>query len=186
MAIGAKKIRRRRVPGAIAIEQTADLARVAALLEAAAMSTAGVTAPGGCFLIAYAGDDPAGAVGIEARVDAALMRSLIVIERLRGRGIGAALIAAARTAAHTRGARRLYALAPDDRARHYLARFGFAPVAPEELLEALAGTFTVEGLRTDPDAIADRRDSASDSAAGFGYPILPMMADLSNDGVIVR
>ncbi|MBF6568402.1 MAG: GNAT family N-acetyltransferase [Candidatus Binataceae bacterium] len=186
MAIGAKKIRRRRAPGAIAIEQTADLARVAALLEAAAMSTAGVTAPGGCFLIAYDGDEPAGAIGIESRVDAALMRSLIVVERLRGRGIGAALIAAARTAAHTRGARRLYAIAPDDRARNYLARFGFAPVAQEELVETLAGTFTVESLSTNPDAIADPQNPANEPAAGSGYPILAMMADLSNDGVIMR
>jgi N-acetylglutamate synthase-like GNAT family acetyltransferase len=183
VAVSAKKIRRRRAPGEIAVEQTRDLEQVAHLLEAAGMRTAGLDAPGGCFLIARAGEEVAGAVGIEARVDAALMRSLVVVEPLRRRGIGAALIAAARTAAHTRGARRLYALAPDGRARDYLARFGFVPVAGDDLVEVLAGTFTVDRLRIRAQGFA------ANVPANLSASLLrsiPMMADLSNDGVILR
>src|ERR1700728_2149276 len=94
----------------------------------------GVDAPGGCYLTAYVGDRLAGVIGIEARVDAALIRSLIVAETDRRCGIGAALVAAARTAAHTRGARTLYALASDSGAARYFERFGFTPSTPESLI----------------------------------------------------
>lgn len=135
------------------------------------MFAEGVESPGGCYLIAYIGDEVAGVVGIEARVDAALIRSLLVIEHMRRRGIGAALISAARTAAHTRGARSLYALAPRDDSAHYLERFGFAPAPWQEMLEALTGTFMADYLRRHPDALARIRT---------------LSVDLSQDGVILR
>ena len=90
---------------------------------------------------------------------------------MRGRALGAALIAAARTAAHTRGARTLYALAPDADASRYLERFGFAPSTMETLVAALAGTFVVEYLRTRPDARGRYRALA---------------LDIAHDGVIMR
>jgi len=166
-----RKIRRRRAAGELTVEQTRDLARVATMLSAAGMAADGVESPGGCYLMAYVGDDVAGVVGIEARVDAALIRSLLVIEPLRRRGIGAALISAARTAAHTRGARRLYALAPGDGAARYLARFGFEPAAPEEMLDALAGTFMADYLRAHPGELARNQI---------------LLLDISNDGVVSR
>ena len=110
-------------------------------------------------------------VGIEARVDAALIRSLIVVDTMRRRGIGAALIAAARTAAHTRGARTLYAIVPDGDSARYFARCGFAPAASEEVLKALAGTFTADYLRQRPNESARLR---------------PLSLDIANDGVIER
>src|SRR5580692_3070009 len=110
----------------------------------------GVDAPGGCYLTAHVGDRLAGVIGIEARVDAALIRSLMVAESDRRRGIGAALIAAARTAAHTRGARTLYAIAADEETSEYFARFGFATTDIKDLLKALAGTVMVEYLSERP------------------------------------
>jgi N-acetylglutamate synthase-like GNAT family acetyltransferase len=89
---------------------------------------------------------------------------------MRGRGVGAALVAAARAAAHTRGAHRLYALAHDP-ADKYLARFGFAPVALSELLDALAGTFMADHVRTHPGELSGRR---------------ALCLDISRDGVIER
>ena len=70
---------------------------------------------------------------------------------MRRREIGAALISAARTAAHTRGARTLYAIASDGAAADYFARFGFAPAASGEMLRTLAGTFMADYLRKNPD-----------------------------------
>lgn len=171
MTVAARKIRRRRAAGELAVEQTRDLARVASMLSAAGMAADGIESPGGCYLMAYVGDDVAGVVGIEARVDAALMRSLLVIEPLRRRGIGAALISAARTAAHTRGARRLYTLAPGDGAVRYLARFGFEPAAPQEMFDALGGTFMADYLRAHPGDLA---------------PNQILSLDISNDGIIPR
>src|SRR5580700_2901431 len=99
------------------------------MLADAGMLAHGVEAPGGCYLMAYVGEVVAGVVGIEARVDAAVIRSLMVMESMRRRGIGAALVAAARKAAHTRGARTLYAISAHGDGASYFARFGFAPVA---------------------------------------------------------
>jgi GNAT superfamily N-acetyltransferase len=171
MAAATKKLRRRRAAGELAVEQTRDLAQAANMLSAAGMLAAGGESPGGCYLIAYVGDAAAGIVGIEARVDAALLRSLMVIDTMRRRGIGAALIAAARTAAHTRGARTLYAIAPDAASAGYFARFGFTPAVLEEVLEALAGTFIADYLRQHPDQSGRVR---------------ALSLDIANDGVIQR
>ncbi len=171
MAVAIKKIRRRRNADELAVEQTRDLPAVASMLAAAGRFAEGVETPGGCYLAAYVGDALAGVIGIEARVDAALVRSLFVAAPMRGRAIGTALIAAARTAAHTRGARTLYALAPDADAALYLERYGFAPSAIGTLLAALAGTFVVEYLRARPDELTRYRALA---------------LDIANYGVIVR
>jgi N-acetylglutamate synthase-like GNAT family acetyltransferase len=171
VALTTKKIGRRRVAGELAVEQTRDLALVARLLSAAGMLAAGVDSPGGCYLLAYVGDEVAGVIGIEARVDAALIRSLMVTDSMLRRGIGTALISAARTAAHTRGARTLYTIAPTTDAARYFERFGFTSATPESLTAALAGTFMVDYLRERSDGLAHHR-------------ILSL--DIANDGVILR
>jgi N-acetylglutamate synthase-like GNAT family acetyltransferase len=171
VAVATKKIRRQCAAGELAVEQTRDLASVIRMLTSAGMSTESVDTPGACYLIAHVGDEVAGVIGIESRVDAALFRSLMVVQSMRGRGIGGALIAAARTAAHTRGARTLYALAPDNDAIHYLERFGFTLTSSEKLVAALAGTFMVDYLRTHSDELQGRQ---------------AMSLDIANDGVILR
>src|SRR5260370_24755561 len=98
-------IRRRRVEGELVVEQTRDLGGVAAMLTVAGMTTEGITLPAGCYLMAYLGRKPGGVVGIETKVDAALMRSLAVVEPMRRRGVGKALGQAARRPPPTRRAR---------------------------------------------------------------------------------
>ncbi len=171
MATATKKIRRQRAAGELAVAQTRDLASVARILSAAGMVAGGVESPGACYLTAHVGDETAGVVGIEVRVDAALIRTLMVIESMRRRGIGATLVAAARTAAHTRGARMLYAISPAGDAAGYYARFGFAPAMADEMLAALAGTFMADHLRQHPEKRARMRTWS---------------LDISRDGVIER
>jgi N-acetylglutamate synthase-like GNAT family acetyltransferase len=114
-----------RRPGAITIAQTRDSAAIAGLVDAAGAAAAHLDRPGSCFLLAYYGDDPVGIADIQTLVDSAFMRLLWVAVPMRCRGIGTALVAAARKAAHTRGARTLYALdAPEG---DYLSRQGFVP-----------------------------------------------------------
>ena len=137
--------------------------------EAAGIITGGLDAPGACWIAASIGNAISGVVGVETIVDAAVIRSLAVVESMRRRGIGAALVNAARKAAHTRGARRLYALGR--RGEDYLLRFGFERIAGTQLIDDLAGTFTVDCLRAHPGELA-RMD--------------PLRLDISRYGVIER
>jgi N-acetylglutamate synthase-like GNAT family acetyltransferase len=168
--------RRRRAPGELYFAQTGDLAAVAALLaqagESAGIAAGGLDAPGACWIGASVGDAGtalAGVVGIETIVDTAVIRSLAVAEAMRRRGIGAALVGAARKAAHTRGARKLYALGRRD--EDYMFRFGFERIAAGALMEDLEGTFTGDYLRAHPAQLA-RIDA--------------LLLDTSRDGVIER
>ena len=77
-------------------------------------------------------------------MDAAVIRSLGVVEAMRRRGIGAALVNAARKAAHTRGARRLYALGR--RGEEYLLRFGFERVAATQMIDGEKANATVDAI----------------------------------------
>ena len=165
--------RRRRAPGELYVAQTADLAAAEAILadagEAAGIIAGGLDAPGACWIAASMGGAISGVVGVETIVDAGVIRSLAVVESMRRRGIGAALVNAARKAAHTRGARRLYALGR--RGEDYLLRFGFERIASTEMIDDIAGTFTADYLRAHPGELA-RMD--------------PLRLDISRDGVIER
>jgi len=108
-------------------------------------------------------------IGVESKIDAALIRSLYVSESMRGRGIGGALVAAARKAAHTRGARHLYLFSTD--AGRFFARFGFTAVAVADVLAAIPGVPQVEYYRARPEELAHE---------------LAYHLDISCDGVIER
>ena len=122
-----------------------------------------------CYLVAYFGIEPVGVIGVEPSLDAALLRSLYVIDAMRGRGIGAELVTAARKAAHTRGARSLYLFTHD--AGDFFKRFGFVEVPIAQLVAALSGTPQVKYLRARPGDLA--REVA-------------WYLDISQDGVILR
>jgi GNAT superfamily N-acetyltransferase len=102
------------------------------MLEQAGISrTVSVDTGGGCVLMGYCGNNPEGILCLDTQVDAALLRWLFVRDTMRGRGLAAALVDAARSAARTRGARILYAIAPNT--GDYLTRFGFEHVTPAEI-----------------------------------------------------
>jgi N-acetylglutamate synthase-like GNAT family acetyltransferase len=170
MAARVRKVRRHRDDGELVVEQTRDLARVAEMLQAAGLSTAELDRPGNCFLIAYLGATRAGLAGVETRIDVAVIRVLAVVPKMRREGIGAALVAAARAAAHTRGARALYALAPDE-AGQYFKRLGFAAAVMTEVVPVLDGTFVADHLRAYPDLIQD---------------LTAWSLDISRDGTVMR
>ncbi len=160
---------RKHQQGKLVIEQTRDLVRVRELIAAAGMMTDGIEWPAACYILAYFGDEAIGVIGVEAKIDAALIRSLYVDPSMRQRGIGAALVAAAREAAHTRGARHLYLLTSD--AGDYFARLGFEPVAVQSVMSSMAGAPQVEYYRAHPEECM--------CEAGFHL-------DISADGVIER
>jgi len=155
--------------GELVIEQTRDFARVRAMLARGGLMTDGIEWPAACYLVAYFGDDAVGVIGVEPKIDAALIRSVYVNESMRRRGIGAALVAAARKAAHTRGARHLYCFGAA--AGQLFERHGFAMVPVADVVAALPGVPEVEFFRARPEELA--REVA--------YHL-----DISGDGVIVR
>ncbi|MGH7986209.1 MAG: GNAT family N-acetyltransferase [Candidatus Binataceae bacterium] len=129
--------RRKRSRDELFVEQAREFTELRGFLNHHGMNEERDAA--GCWLIAWWDGEPVGVVAIETVIDAAAMRALTVAESKRRHGVGAALVAAARDAAHARGARRLYALAAPT-AADYLRRFGFTEVARAELAEALADT----------------------------------------------
>jgi N-acetylglutamate synthase-like GNAT family acetyltransferase len=155
--------------GELVIEQTRDLALVGEMLARAGMMTDGIEWPAACYIVAYVGDEACGVIGVESKIDAALIRSLYVIERNRRRGIGGALLAAARKAAHTRGARHLYLLC--DGAGSFFERHGFTAIGVAEVVASIAGVPEVEYYRARPEELARQ----------VAYHL-----DISADGVIAR
>jgi N-acetylglutamate synthase-like GNAT family acetyltransferase len=155
--------------GELVIEQTRDFALVRAMLARGGLMTDGIEWPAACYLVAYFGDDAIGVIGVEPKIDAALIRSVYVNASMRRRGIGAALVSAARKAAHTRGARHLYLFSTD--AGEFFERHGFATVPVADVIAALPGVPQVEHYRARPDELA--REVA--------YHL-----DISSDGVIER
>jgi N-acetylglutamate synthase-like GNAT family acetyltransferase len=155
--------------GELIIEQTRDLGRVRAMLADAGMMTEGIEWPASCYILAYVGDEAVGVIGVEPKIDAALIRSLYVAESMRRRGIGAALLAAARKAAHTRGARHLYLFGVDGGG--FFERHGFTVVSVDDVVVAVSGVPQVECFRAQPAELARQ----------VGYHL-----DISGDGVIER
>ncbi len=104
--------------------QTRDAEAIAAMAIAAGAAPEAYQQPGSCILLAHDGDTPVGIVAVVTMVDIGRITLLWVAEAMRRRGVGAALFAAARKAAHTRGAQRLYvSQAPD--ADDFLHKLGF-------------------------------------------------------------
>ena len=160
---------RKKQEGKLVIEQKRDLEIVRAMLSDAGMITTGLEWPPACYLVAYFGTEPVGVVGVEPSLDAALIRSVYVVDAMRGRGIGAELVAAARKAAHTRGARSLYLFSTA--AGDFFKRFGFVEVPVAQLVAALGAAPQVKYYRARPDELA--REVA-------------WYLDISQDGVILR
>ena len=80
---------RKKQEGKLVVEQTRDLGVLRAMLSGADMITEGLEWPPACYLVAYFGTEPVGVIGVEPSLDAALLRSLYVVDAMRRHGIGA-------------------------------------------------------------------------------------------------
>ena len=89
-------------------------------------------------------DAPEGAVGIELHGPDALLRSLVVAERARGRGYGRALVAEAEQHARAQRVRRIYLLTTT--AEPFFARAGYRSIAREEAPERIRATHEFSSL----------------------------------------
>ena len=107
-----------------------DVAAVRALLAAAGLPVADLTAASlADFWGCRAGEELAGAIGLERYGAVALLRSLAVAPDWQGRGLGAALLAHAERAARQRGIAALYLLTTT--AEAFFARHGYVRIPRE-------------------------------------------------------
>jgi len=121
-----------------------DLEKVRVLLESNGLPSADVGDHLAGFLVARAGGDLAGVVGIEAHGTEALLRSLCVAADRRGRGLARALCVGAEAIARGTGARDLYLLTTD--ARAYFEKQGFAVCERQNTAPAIRGTAEFQTL----------------------------------------
>lgn len=114
-----------------------DLAAIVALLDDCGLPTGDFCGrlPGE-FLVAEDGATLVGVVGIEPLGDIALLRSLAVLPRWRGRGVAAQLVERCEAQARAQGVEALYLLTTT--AARYFGRRGYAEVARDAVPVAVA------------------------------------------------
>jgi amino-acid N-acetyltransferase len=112
-----------------------DLPSVEALLEAAGLPLDGVAAAFASGVVARERGAVVGCAAIERHGPAALIRSVAVAPAARGRGLGAALVAAVEALAREGGARDAYLLT--ETAEGWFPRFGYVPIARAEAEPAI-------------------------------------------------
>jgi len=112
-----------------------DYLAVIRLLEAASLPVAGVPAGLADFLVAEDAGRIVGAIGLERYGDSALLRSAVVEAAGRGAGLGSALVECVLDAARASGVQHVYLLTTT--AERYFPRFGFTPVAREQVPESV-------------------------------------------------
>jgi amino-acid N-acetyltransferase len=115
-----------------------DLPAVLALLDRTQLPTAGVAEALPHFVVAEDKGQVVGAVGLEIYGSSALLRSAAVEERLRGCGVGRALIDRALEIARARGVNDVFLLTTT--AEHYFPRFGFSCVSRELVTPEVRGS----------------------------------------------
>lgn len=129
------------------------LEEVVALLSACDLPTDDVGEGEATFFLAADGDATVGCAGLEPCGDDALLRSVAVPERHRGRGYGGAIVGTVLDEARERGVDRLYLLTTT--AAPFFADHGFERVAREDVPPAVQSTREFRALCPD-DATAMR------------------------------
>jgi amino-acid N-acetyltransferase len=115
----------------IGTADSADLPALLTLLDAAGLPQDGITEHVGSALIARNGDEILGCAALEIYGSSALLRSVAVAPIAQGRGLGTQLVNATLALAEDRQIHRLYLLT--ETAADYFPRFGFAPIAREDV-----------------------------------------------------
>ena len=123
---------------AIRLAITTELPAVLRLLAAASLPTEDVADHARNLFIALEGGEVVGAIEIEDHGSVALMRSLVVSEAHRGRGLAQSLCATALARATTLGLSDVYVLT--ESAEAWFAARGFARLARDQAPRAVQHT----------------------------------------------
>ena len=112
-----------------------DLSAVATLLHTVSLPSDDIDPSLKGFFVATRGRAVVGTIGLERYGDAALLRSVATSPKARNTGIGAALVHRAIDAAQAAGISDLYLLTTN--ASEWAARFGFTPIARDQVADAV-------------------------------------------------
>ena len=134
--------------------EACDCASVEALLTAAALPVEGVAEHFQRFFVIDDGGRIVGAAGIELYGHHALLRSVVVADDARGRGLGALLTRRVLGEATARRAHAVYLLTTA--AEAFFPRFGFERIARDDVPQALRQSQEFQGA-CPASAIAMRR-----------------------------
>jgi thioredoxin type arsenate reductase len=121
-----------------------DLGAIRALLEGLQLPVDDVGAPHQVFLVARAANELVGCISLERYGDDALLRSLAVVPRLQGAGVGKALYAQALHEAERSGTSALYLLTTT--AEKFFARAGFTRIDRGSVPTAVGGSAEFRSL----------------------------------------
>ncbi|HYP17296.1 MAG TPA: arsenic resistance N-acetyltransferase ArsN2 [Opitutus sp.] len=134
----------RRISVALEPARAADEEAIRRLLQTAGLPHADFAPHLGHFIVARSGDEVVGAIGAEVHAPEALLRSLVVAESLRGRGLGEALVRGLERAAAAWGVRRWWLLTTS--AEAFFVRRGFRVTARSGAPAIIAATAEFRGL----------------------------------------
>ena len=152
-----------------------DLGQIRRLLDDSGLPSADVGEHLAGFLVARAGPDLAGVVGVEPHGTEALLRSLCVVGDRRGHGLGRALCAGAEAVARGTGARQLYLLTTD--ARAYFEKRNFVVCRREDAAPSIQGTAEFRTLCPSTATVMSKR--LTDPGARFlPKSLLPLRPDV--------
>jgi N-acetylglutamate synthase-like GNAT family acetyltransferase len=127
-----------------------------AALRKANLPVDGVTAPGTLFWRFSTEDDvPAGFGGLEVYGADVLMRSVVTLPPLRGRGIGAAIVAALEIEARLAKCKSVYVLTTT--AQRLFEKLGYATLDRSQAPAAIRGTTQFTSLCPDSAALLLKR-----------------------------
>jgi len=122
----------------------ADLPGIRQLLEGKRLPTADLEHSLPVLFVAQDGPMLVGAGGFEVHGESGLLRSVVVADRLRGTGLGRALVESVEAAARQRGLRELVLLT--ETARDFFARIGYVDIARESAPEAIRSSAEFRSL----------------------------------------
>lgn len=133
----------------------ADLPSVEQLLVSNKLPSDGVSDSFDDFIVAEADGLVVGAIGLEVYGDAALLRSAVVHEGVRGTGLGADLVDGILRHARARGVQSVFLLTTT--AEDYFPRFGFAVTSRDGVPASLKQSREFRGACPDTAILMARR-----------------------------
>ncbi len=137
-----------------------DLPAIESLLGVSKLPYSGVESAIGHFLVAEADGELIGAIGLELYGSAALLRSAVIADSMRGRGLGGELVNAILGVATEQEVKQIFLLTTT--AENYFPRFGFTRTTRADVPETVTQSVEFRGACPDS-AIVMVRDISSPS-----------------------